>query len=201
MVSNLQHYPYVAVTNKTPYATTPPYASDNWPPHYIKYGISVAYALLNAGIFCSEDLVTEVIPSGGTWTASSRGACLVGAIYARVNPDGRSYLECTPYKSSGTSYSIFSIIMKGDDACCVLSSHETQTCPWIKRWNELEIVMGCDAWNDDDENCANYLFTFSFYWKLKFNLMVLIATTTTTPLIHSNPINTCAIKLEDPIRL
>ena len=52
---------------------------------------------------------------------------------------------CQEYHSSGTSYSQYNILMKGDDACCVVSSHMTQKCSWIKRWNELEIVIGCDA--------------------------------------------------------
>ena len=115
MVSNLQHYQYVTITNKTPYDT--PQGKDNH--------CSVQYH----SPFCSDDGYS--LPAQQTWTASSRGACLVHSISAILAlpglPDG---LECTPYWSvMGTSYSIFSILMKGDDACCVLSSHETQKCP------------------------------------------------------------------------
>ena len=84
---------------------------------------------------CSTDLVVDPIAPGGTWTASSRGVCLVTYIYAALHipdpdfPDAAGILECKHYHSSGTSYSQFSIIMDGEDACCVLSSHEKpQTC-------------------------------------------------------------------------
>ena len=128
MVSNLQHYPYVTITNKTPYATMAPYVTTA-PPIYTKYGVWIEYE----STFCSNDYVGDAIASGGSWTASSRGACLVRTIHATLTiPVGyRKNLSCTHYWSVwGTSYSQFSIIMDGDDACCVLSSHETpQECP------------------------------------------------------------------------
>ena len=104
MVSNLQHYPYVHITNNTPYATRYP------------YGVNVVY------VGCSSDYVYEAIGGyGGSWTASSRGVCLVNTISAFLAfpgfPDG---LECGQYKSSGTSYSQYSIIMDGEDACSVV---------------------------------------------------------------------------------
>ena len=80
---------------------------------------------------CKSDSMNEGLPAGETWTASSRGACLITWVTATPTlpnlPDG---LKCASYHSSGTSYSIFFILMKGDDACCVRSSHETpQECP------------------------------------------------------------------------
>ena len=123
MVSNLQHYPYVTITNKTPYDTHkfgPPFTWLGF--GYVQYD----------GAFCSMDIIDDVIASGDAWTASSRGLCLVEIISVLVAlpglPDG---LECAPYESGwGTAHSMFSIFMKGDDACCVLSSHQTpQECP------------------------------------------------------------------------
>ena len=137
MVSNLQHYPYVTITNKTPYATNRYLPSIGGhqlldDKTYVKY----------ATHFCSNDYIQEIIVSGGTWTASSRGACLVTKIEATLTrPNGGSW-ECDSYRSSGTSYSQFSIIMGyGDDGCCVLSSHETQWYSLIKRWNEPKMMM------------------------------------------------------------
>ena len=111
MVSNLQHYPYVHITNNTPYATRYP------------YGVNVVY------VGCSSDYVYEAIAPGGSWTASSRGVCLVYRIAAVLAlpglPDG---FVCGRYKSSGTSYSQYSIIMDGDNTCCGRSSNEIQEC-------------------------------------------------------------------------
>ena len=129
MVSNLQKYPYVTITNKTPKDTFPNYIDHD------VYGFGdlthhTVYVVYNSGL-CSTDYIDDGLAPGGTWTASSRGACLVKEIVVTLthpwHPDG---LACAPYTSSGTSYSIYSILMKGDDACCVLSSHETpQKCP------------------------------------------------------------------------
>ena len=111
------HYPYVKVTNNTPYD-----GSGGW----VEYGD-----------FCKHDTFardTNLAP-GDTWEASSRGWCLVKEIYAYIFlpglPDG---LACAPYKSSGTSYSEFFIIMKGEDACCIQSSHQSGVCAWINDW-------------------------------------------------------------------
>ena len=95
----LQHYPYVQVTNKTPYDCT-----DG----------NVIYL---GGMFCSNDAFP-----GGTWSASSRDTWLVTYITATLTlPDGtENPLWCSPYKSTGTSFSEFSIIMKGEDACSVV---------------------------------------------------------------------------------
>ena len=114
------HYPYVKVTNKTPYDTLQYYGL------YSNYGISVMYYA------CSPDSVLESVASGDTWTASSRGLCLVTNIYTTLTIPDSDYpgtLTCKEYHSSGTSYSQYSIIMDGEDACCVKSSHEKpQTC-------------------------------------------------------------------------
>ena len=116
----LQHYPYVTITNKTPYQVWNPLRPTD-------FQQSVSYVLF----FCKRDYYPmDGVPAGQTWSASSRGLCLVSHVYATLyRPKEVFPIECTPYTSSGTAYSIFSIIMKGDEACCVLSSHEIQTCP------------------------------------------------------------------------
>ena len=120
MVSNLQHYPYVTITNKTPYDTL----QGKFDFHDVLYN-DVEYST----DFCKNDRYS--VAAHQTWKASSRGTCLVSTITAVLTlPDG-SGLLCDYYWSlPATSYSIFSIIMKGDDACCVLSSHQKpQECP------------------------------------------------------------------------
>ena len=125
MVSNLQNYPYVTISNETPYATAAPYATTAQPLDK-KYSVSVAYATF----LCSNDYIDGVIAPGDTWTASSRGVCLVGYVYASLTIPGTGIIQCRKYRSAGTTYSMYSILMNGDDACCVLSSHETpQKCP------------------------------------------------------------------------
>ena len=141
MVTNLQRYPYFAITNETPYASFVVNMGNG------KY----------ANIFCNDG--PDHVDSRQTWTASTRIACIVSRMDATLFPPQTSTsVKCTPYLSvPGTTYSIFSILMKGDDACCVVSNQygTTQKCPWTKRWNEVEILVGCDAMrerNDDDEN-------------------------------------------------
>ena len=73
LVSNLQHYPYATITNKTPYATHQ-YLS-KWS------GVDVYYASTK---ICSVDYINEGIASGGKWTASSRGVCLITIITAVI---------------------------------------------------------------------------------------------------------------------
>jgi hypothetical protein len=63
--------------------------------------------VIYASAFCSDDSysVTPVT----SWTASSRGICLVTEISAVVQtPNGN--IQAAPYTSSGTSYSQFAII-------------------------------------------------------------------------------------------
>ena len=130
MVSNLQAYPYVTITNKTPHDTFP--TKHNHVPYHpgydpSLYGAFIGYSYLpcSRGILhpscCDDDHVHNAIASGGTWTASRRGLCLVIKITAALAlpglPDG---LVCAPYTSSGTSSSQFSIRMDGDDACSVV---------------------------------------------------------------------------------
>jgi hypothetical protein len=58
-------------------------------------------------IFCSNDDYT--VTPGTSWTAGSRGVCLVTEISAVVQtPNGN--IQAAPYTSSGTSYSQFAII-------------------------------------------------------------------------------------------
>ena len=146
--SLLQHYPYVKITNKTPYDVRPIgyQGNDKW---YTRENF-VSYPGCESDFFWIHGL-----SAGATWTAYSRGLCLVNRISATLTfpnpanppvtaqndfvPGGSVYnkgrgwvtLTCTPYTSTGTSFSIYSILMKGDDACCVLSSHEIQKCPAI----------------------------------------------------------------------
>ncbi|BBI36686.1 hypothetical protein [Cohnella abietis] len=63
-----------------------------------------------ASIFCSDDNYS--VQRDETWTASSRGVCLLTRITATVKtPSGN--IEATPYTSSGTSFSKFAIIQVG----------------------------------------------------------------------------------------
>ena len=115
-------YPRVVIKNDTPYPV--PYRNYV----YINYAKSI-------GMGCRQDFIPEGIVSGDTWTEpTSRGLCLVKKISAVLTlPNHTSNapygeLRCNPYKSSGTSYSIYSIIMDGDDRCCVRNSHQSQKC-------------------------------------------------------------------------
>jgi hypothetical protein len=64
-------------------------------------------------IFCSNDDYT--VTPNTTWSASSRGVCLVTQISATVKtPNGD--IVATPYTSSGTSYSQFAIIQSGPNS-------------------------------------------------------------------------------------
>ena len=132
----LQHYPYVTITNKTPYDVLPQFYTKGYvlPQGGLQEGGGVSYTA------CESDFMYEGLPAGQTWTASSRGLCLVNRIHATLGyhtKDGEfHWVTCDPYTPNmpnifGTSYSIYSVLMKGDDACCVLSSHEIQKCPAI----------------------------------------------------------------------
>lgn len=63
-----------------------------------------------ASIFCSNDSYSAT--PNTTWSASSRGVCLVTKITATViTPNGN--VQATAYTSSGTSYSRFAVIQTG----------------------------------------------------------------------------------------
>lgn len=80
-------YPYVSIANSTNFNASG----------------TVSYA----SFFCSNDNYS--VTPNTTWTASSRGVCLVTEISATVQtPNGN--IVATPYTSSGTSYSQFAII-------------------------------------------------------------------------------------------
>lgn len=82
-------YPYVHVTNSTPYKCTG----------------KVKYAA------CESDEYT--VEPGKTWIADSRGLCLLTAVGAMVHTsDGQ--VRADDYTSSGTSYSRFLIGQMGD---------------------------------------------------------------------------------------
>lgn len=83
-------YPYVQIVNAT---------------NYIASG-TVSYA----SAFCSNDHYT--VTPNTTWTATSRGVCLLTKITATVQtPNGN--IVAAEYTSSGTSYSQFAIIQTG----------------------------------------------------------------------------------------
>jgi len=84
------HYPYVHIINSTAYQITG----------------TVQYP----GAFCSNDGYS-IPPSYGTsWTADSRGLCLVSAVTATVSIPNQPPIEATSYQSSGTAYSQFAVI-------------------------------------------------------------------------------------------
>ena len=114
-------YPYVTITNKTPY----PSVGFKYPDRR-RYNVDYRG---QGGLFkfCSSDEIKEGIAAGQTWSATSRGVCLVTSIQATISTQA-GWVECASYKSSGTSYSQFYIIMNGEYACCVQSSHESGVC-------------------------------------------------------------------------
>jgi hypothetical protein len=61
-------------------------------------------------IFCSNDNYSAT--PNTTWTAGSRGVCLVNEITATVKTPNGDF-NATPYTSSGTSYSQFAVIQTG----------------------------------------------------------------------------------------
>lgn len=86
-------YPLVGIANST---------------NYIASG-TVSYMSL----FCSNDDYT--VTPNTTWSASSRGVCLLTEISAVLQtPTGN--IEATPYTSSGTSYSQFAVIQTGPNS-------------------------------------------------------------------------------------
>ena len=101
----LQLYPYVTITNKTPYHVRPQGGDNDDRDEGVSY------------LACRSDFIHDGLPAvwmpGTTWTASSRGLCLVNRIYVDlIRPDlPGGFLECAPYTSTGTAYSIYSIRM------------------------------------------------------------------------------------------
>ena len=115
MVTITSKIPYFAIINETPYAS---YVVNMGNDNNVFYGTT----------FCNDG--PDHVASGQTWTASTRIPCIVSRMDATLFlPQTSTNVKCTPYLSvPGTTNQIFSILMKGDDACCVLSSHETQKC-------------------------------------------------------------------------
>ena len=87
-------YPLVQIVNST---------------NYIANG-TVEYA----SAFCSDDDYKS-LAAGATWSATSRGTCLVTKITATLQTPGEN-TDALPYTSSGTSYSQFAIIQTGPNA-------------------------------------------------------------------------------------
>lgn len=90
-------YPLVHIVNSTAYGASG----------------TVSYA----SAFCSNDNYSASA-NGGSWTASSRGVCLVTQVSATVFVNG-SPINAAAYESSGTAYSQFAIIQTGPNAFAV----------------------------------------------------------------------------------
>jgi putative hemolysin len=86
----VQDYPLATITNNTPYAARG----------------TVEYA----SVFCSND--DYVVDPGATWTASSRGVCLITGITASLTGAD----DAVAYTSTGTSYAKFFIYPRAGDA-------------------------------------------------------------------------------------
>jgi len=94
--ANSAAYPLVNIMNSTPY-----YVCGK-----VSYG----------SLLCSND--DYCVDSQSSWTAKSRGVCLVTKITASVKiPNGA--VSATPYSSTGTSYSKFAVITSGPDGFAV----------------------------------------------------------------------------------
>ena len=120
-------YPYVTITNKTPFGVVSAGVRE-------RKNSSVSYLGETLPYGCRPDYMYDGLGAGETWTAPSRGLCLVKTIRATLwyYHEESGWLErfaCDPYISSGTAYSKYSILMKGDEhACCIRSSHESKRC-------------------------------------------------------------------------
>lgn len=89
------HYPYVHVVNSTNYQITG----------------TVQYP----GAFCSNDGYSVSAGYGNSWTADSRGLCLVSAVTATVSIPNQNPIEAASYQSSGTAYSQFAVIQTNNN--------------------------------------------------------------------------------------
>jgi len=82
-------YPAVNIINSTTHAVTG----------------TVVYAA------CSDDDFKIAAGPGTSWTGPYRGGCLITEISAQIAYEG-TFVEATPYESSGTSYSEFAVIQQ-----------------------------------------------------------------------------------------
>jgi len=139
-------YPYVTITNKTPYNS-------------VGFPLEIRVVEYTGGsIICSPDKIFDGIAAYQTWSATSRGVCLVKSIDATLStPTG--WKKCVSYKSSGTSYSQFYIIMNGENECCVQSSHESGVCDPTNQCALCGDRSNCchpnGGWNSDCPGCAS----------------------------------------------
>jgi len=158
LYSNKGGYPYVTITNKTPYNMV----GFRHPPE----SRNVVYLGFP---FCSPDEILDGIAAGQTWSATSRGVCLVESIDAYLL-GSTQLMKCDSYKSSGTSYSQFYIIMNGENACCVQSSHGSGVCgpsgpstdctfcgdrSYCCHYNGSSGGSHSGGWNSDCPGCAS----------------------------------------------
>ena len=82
--------------------------------------------------FSSDDNYADRLPSG-SWTAGSRGVCLLTEVSAAVHTPGQDS-KATPYESSGTSYSQFAVLQTASrkihhDPYCDLSQMPARPTP------------------------------------------------------------------------
>jgi len=90
--ANVEAYPPVHIINSTP-----------------SYAVKGRITYLGPGFLCSSDNY-NMPPYGDT--RHSRGLCLVTDISCNINPDdvpGCDTVRCTPYSSTGTAFSKFSV--------------------------------------------------------------------------------------------
>ena len=92
-----------------------------------------------ASAFCSDDNY-EIAP-WGSWTAGSRGVCLLTEVSATVHTPGQD-AKATPYESSGTSYSQFAVLQTAPgkihhDPYCDLSQMPARPTPCRPQFNLL----------------------------------------------------------------
>jgi len=85
-------YPKVRITNTTGYRAS----------GEVRY----------ASLFCEDDTYTDLEP-GATWIGPDRGVCLVTQISAVIKTASQD-IWATPYRSSGTSYSLYAILAISD---------------------------------------------------------------------------------------
>jgi len=101
------HYPYAHIHNTSP--------------NQIK--ARVVYASL----FCKDDVIT--IDAFDTWTADSRGVCLITKVTAIMKLEDDNEIDCLPYTSSGTSYSTFAVAFDDPLQCYVHRVVSSQAAP------------------------------------------------------------------------
>ena len=122
-----KNYHKVMVINQTPYDVQPR-SRLNPSRQYTHVGYLDSFYCFQSSHYLDD----PGFLAGQTWTAPSRGSCLVNKIVAVLSlPDGRGVLQCTNYVAEYpadtvfskydpvTADSVFYIQMGGGDGCCV----------------------------------------------------------------------------------